>query len=150
MNNQNLSENFIEKNFIEKNIMNDDLWFILSKKQKFTKNFMIKYHKNLFWNEIFISNKINEEFIIYIYDNLNNDYIEWDLILKYQSNLTSKFLDKYFNEFDELSINNLCKYQNLTYDFINKRSKKLNWYILLSKQKVNEELHQPEFKMKQQ
>ena len=137
--NKKVDEKLIEEEIIDKNRINDDIWHIISTTQKFSEKFMIKYHNFLFWDRIIETNQLREEFISQIYE-LNDDYIEWDLILGFQLNLSESFIIKYFDKFNSSSIDNLCRYQNLSYEFIDRYSKKLNWSILLSLKKVNEYL----------
>ena len=105
-----ITNSVIKENMIIENINNIDLE-LLFKYQKLSSNFI---NLEIIWNKVLENNLVS---LIVINQNLSNELIDKIALLDG------------FSDWD-----NLCRYQNLTIDFINSNKDKLNWNLISENQ----------------
>jgi hypothetical protein len=120
--------------FINTNRINQEEWYLISKHQKLSYNFIKKYESHINWHALSENkNALNIDII-----NSYNDKLIWSEITKH--GLTEEIIEYYINKLCFFSWRNVACYSNLSINFINKYFDKFDKHTLICRQVLNEEI----------
>ena len=127
---QYFSEEFIERH------LDKAKWCKICQYQKLSENFIEKHSDKIDWFEVSYSQKLSEDFI---FNNLNK--LEIRGILRYQhlsETALQKIVDGNLLKIYSSDMQLLCKYNQLSEDFINRNRKKVVWFTISDYQKLSD------------